>query len=89
MSYKNAAEILPPYLLKEVQKHIDGGLVYIPKASSRVGWGCLTGSKEAIEKRNREIIKLFQNGISISEISEEYYLSQETVRKIVYGKKLL
>lgn len=89
MSYKNAAEVLPPHLLEEVQKHIDGGLIYIPKASSRLSWGQLTGSKEAIEKRNKDIIKLFQKGISISKLSEKYYLSQETVRKIVYGKKLL
>ncbi len=89
MSYKNAAEVLPPHLLEEVQKHIDGGLIYIPKASNRVSWGQLTGSKEAIRKRNKDIIKLFQNGTSINAISEEYYLSQETVRKIVYGKKLL
>lgn len=89
MSYKNAAEVLPPHLLEEVQKHIDGGLIYIPKTSSRVSWGQLTGSKEAIRKRNKDIIKLFQNGTSINAISEEYYLSQETVRKIVYGKKLL
>jgi DNA-binding NarL/FixJ family response regulator len=89
LSYKNAAELLPPHLLEEVQKHIDGGLIYIPKASGRVSWGQLTGSKEALAERNKDIIELFQNGISIRKISEEYYLSQETVRKIVYGKKLL
>ena len=72
-----------------MQKHIDGGLIYIPKASGRVSWGQLTGSKEALAERNKDIIELFQNGISIRKISEEYYLSQETVRKIVYGKKLL
>ncbi|MDR7857416.1 CD3324 family protein [Tissierella sp.] len=89
MSYKKAAEILPPRLLEEVQKYVDGGLIYIPKSGDRVGWGELTGSKDAIEKRNKEIIKLFQYGTKISKISEDYYLSLETVRKIVYGKKLL
>ena len=89
MSYKKAAEILPPRLLEEVQKYVDGGLIYIPKSGDRVAWGELTGSKDAIEKRNEEIIKLFQYGTKISKIAEDYYLSHETVRKIVYGKKLL
>ncbi len=89
MSYKKAAEILPPRLLQEVQKYVDGGLIYIPKSSDRIGWGELTGSKDAIKKRNKEIIKLFQYGIKIDKIADDYYLSHETVRKIVYGKKLL
>ena len=43
LNYKKAAEILPPRLLEEVQKYVDGGLIYIPKSGDRVGWGELAG----------------------------------------------
>lgn len=89
MKYKKGAEVLPAHLLEEVQKYIDGGLVYIPKKSKRVGWGYLTGSRKLLEERNREILELYKNGIPIDEIANIYYLSEETIRKIVYGKKQL
>lgn len=89
MSYKKGAEVLPAHLLKEVQKYIDGGLIYIPKKSKRVGWGNLNGSKRLLEKRNERIYELYKNGTSIDEISNMYYLSEETIRKIIYGKKQL
>lgn len=89
MKYKKGAEVLPAHLLEEVQKYIDGGLVYIPKKSKRVGWGYLTGLRKLLEERNREILELYKNGIPIDEIANIYYLSEETIRKIVYGKKQL
>jgi len=89
LKYKKGAEVLPAHLLEEVQKYIDGGLVYIPKKSKRVGWGYLTGSRKLLEERNREILELYKNGIPIDEIANIYYLSEETIRKIVYGKKQL
>ncbi|MFA5524947.1 MAG: CD3324 family protein [Tissierellales bacterium] len=89
MSYKKGVEVLPAHLLKEVQKYIDGGLIYIPKKSERVGWGHLNGSKKLLEKRNDKIFELYRNGIPIDEIANKYYLCEETIRKIVYGKKQL
>lgn len=89
MRYKKGAEVLPAHLLEEVQKYVDGGLVYIPKKSKRVGWGHLTGSRKLLEERNREILELYKNGIPINEIANIYYLSEETIRKIIYGKKQL
>lgn len=89
MSYKKGVEVLPAHLLKEVQKYIDGGLIYIPKKSERVEWGHLNGSKKLLEKRNDKIFELYKNGISLDEIAHIYYLSEETIKKIVYGKKQL
>lgn len=87
MSYKKGAEVLPAHLLKEVQKYIDGGLIYIPKKSPRVGWGYLNGSRKSLEKRNMKIFQSFKSGMPIKEIAQSYYLSEETIKKIVYGKK--
>jgi len=89
LSYKKGVEVLPAHLLKEVQKYIDGGLIYIPKKSERVEWGHLNGSKKLLEKRNDKIFELYKNGISLDEIAHIYYLSEETIKKIVYGKKQL
>lgn len=46
MKYKNAAEILPPGLLREVQCHIEGELLYVPRSDSKQEWGALSGSKK-------------------------------------------
>lgn len=89
MSYKKGIEVLPAHLLEEVQKYVDGGLIYIPKKSGRVGWGRLNGSRKSLEKRNKKIVELYKNGVLIDEIADRYYLSEETIRKIVYGKKQL
>ncbi|WFA08027.1 CD3324 family protein [Tissierella sp. Yu-01] len=89
MGYKKGAEVLPAHLLKEVQKYIDGGLIYIPKKSNRVGWGNLNGSKKLLEKRNEMIYELYKNNTPIDELANMYYLSEETIRKIIYGKKQL
>ncbi|WP_390620616.1 hypothetical protein [Oceanobacillus picturae] len=46
MQYKNGKEVLPPNLLKEMQKYIQGELIYIPKKKSqRAGWGEVNGSR--------------------------------------------
>jgi hypothetical protein len=40
--YINADVILPEKLLKEVQKYINSGMVYVPKPEGvREGWGVL------------------------------------------------
>lgn len=78
--------MLPTHLLEELQKYVDGGLIYIPKKGKRMGWGSVSGSKKSIKERNVEIINLYREGSSVEELSEQYFLSVETIRKIVYGK---
>ncbi len=87
MSYKNAAEILPSHLLQEVQKYIEGGLIYIPKNGKKTAWGCLSGARTVIDNRNRKIISLYENNVTIEELSKKFFLSEETIKKIVYGNK--
>lgn len=89
MSYKKGEDVLPAHLLREVQKYINGALIYIPRAGKRAGWGRLNGSREAIKKRNEEIRALFQKGHDVEKLAAQFHLSVESVKKIVYGKNQL
>ena len=84
MKYRNGKEFLPTELLKELQKYVQGELVYIPKRESkRAGWGENNGTRMTIQKRNREIYRLHTNGVSTEELSLTYHLSVDSIRKIV------
>lgn len=85
MKYRKASEIFPDELLKEIQKYSSGELIYIPKKTEREGWGASSGAKTFYVQRNNEIrSKHHSEKKSIQELAEEYNLSPETVRKIVY-----
>ncbi|SEO11565.1 hypothetical protein SAMN04488134_1047 [Amphibacillus marinus] len=85
MQYKNGKEVLPQSLLEELQKYIQGELIYIPKQSGqRMGWGEGNGSRQMIRKRNEEIYRLYEGGYSLQALEEKYCLAADSVRKIVY-----
>lgn len=85
MKYRNASDILPDELLKELQKYASGEVLYIPSDKERKKWGTSSGSKVFYENRNEEIrYKYFRLKSSIEKISEEYCLSEETIKKIIY-----
>lgn len=86
MAYKNAARCLPPHLLAEIQKYVEGDIVYIPKRSQRRRWGELSGARQLIDRRNHRMAQLYQQGVSVEELAERFHLSIESVRKIVYGR---
>ena len=88
MQYENAKDILPASLLEEIQKYAEGKVIYIPKRSKREGWGEASGYREKLNKRNAAILNRYSSGTSIMEIAEEFFLSPETIKKIVYGKKI-
>lgn len=84
MSYKNGKDILPPALLKELQKYIDGQLIYVPKqATERAGWGEINGTKHSIQRRNREIYRQYMSGNSILDLIRTHHLSEDSIRKII------
>lgn len=87
MNYTKATDILPQHLLEEVQSYIDGTLLYIPKTGNKVKWGTHSGTREMLSARNEEILESYEQGYSICELAEEYYLCEDTIKKIVYGKK--
>ncbi|MCI8373055.1 MAG: hypothetical protein HFI75_11820 [Lachnospiraceae bacterium] len=84
MKYENGKDIFPQQLLKQIQKYAAGKLVYIPAEESRKVWGEKTGSRKLLLKRNYDIRLKFRNGVTIEQLADEYCLSYETVKKIVY-----
>lgn len=84
VNYKNGKDVLPPRLLKELQNYIQGELLYIPKPDrSRALWGELSGTRTSMAKRNEEIFRLYRTGHSVSDLAERFFLSDESIRKIV------
>lgn len=87
MKYTNAAEILPSGLLQEIQRYIEGELLYIPKSESKQEWGAVSGSKQFYSERNSRIRELFHGGTPVGELAEIFGLSCNTIKKIIYTKR--
>lgn len=87
MRYMNAHDVLPEELLKEIQKYVQGDLIYIPKKEKkRLQWGAMTGERHRLQKRNKHIKQQFKEGIPLQTIAEQHHLSIETIKKIAYKK---
>ena len=88
MKYVNAENIFPVELLNEIQKYVDGEMVYVPISNgSRKKWGENSGSKTYLNARNHEIRQKFSAGIKIDQLSDRFFLSHDSIKKIVYSKK--
>ncbi|SEN93102.1 hypothetical protein SAMN05518670_3099 [Paenibacillus sp. OK076] len=75
------------HLLNEIQKYMNGGLVYIPKSKGlRKKWGENSGSRKILNLRNDEIRQKFLDGDTIDQLSDRFCLSSDTIKKIVYTK---
>ena len=85
MRYKNASNVLPDDLLKEVQKYAAGETLYFPKVTDRKKWGENSGARAFFQQRNDEIRQKYLEKVSIERLADEYCLSEETIRKIVFG----
>jgi Mor family transcriptional regulator len=84
MSYKNGKDVLPPSLLKQLQEYIQGEIIYIPKkGQKRAGWGENNGTRLIIERRNREIFRMYQGGTTVMELIQSFHLSEDSIRKII------
>ncbi len=86
MKYENAADLFPKELLAQMQHYAQGKLVYIPKKDQRKSWGESSGYKLKLTRRNQMIRNMFMFGQTIGELSEKYFLSEETIKRIVYSK---
>ncbi len=88
MKYVNATTVLPNDLLKEIQKYVQGEALYIPKPiTSYHKWGSRSGGRRLLDERNSSIRERFENGDSITQLAEEFHLSIESIKKIVYSTK--
>jgi Mor family transcriptional regulator len=87
MKYIKAEMILPDKLLREIQNYVQGEYIYIPsELQKRKRWGEKSGSRIYIEKRNCEIRNKYRNGHKIENLSEQFFLSVESIKKIIYKK---
>ncbi|MEK4030618.1 MULTISPECIES: CD3324 family protein [Bacillaceae] len=87
MKYVKATAILPEQLIIEIQKYVQGETIYIPKPKTAYQkWGSRSGGRKFIDDRNAAIRRAFQNGEMIERLADEYCLSVETIKKIVYSK---
>jgi Mor family transcriptional regulator len=87
MKYVKATKILPEKLIIEIQKYVQGETIYIPKPETTYQrWGTCSGGRKRIDDRNNLIKSAFKKGRTIDQLAEEYFLSVETIKKIVYSK---
>ena len=85
MKYRNASEILPDELLKELQRYASGEILYVPSDGERKKWGAGNGTRHFYEQRNEEIRqKYIQQKVPLDMLCEEYKLSDETVIAILF-----
>ncbi|SFT08605.1 CD3324 family protein [Paenibacillus sp. BC26] len=87
MKYENANDVLPEELLREIQKYAAGKLLYIPSGEEKKAWGEATGYRDQLQKRNLMIRNKYAHGVTVSELADDYFLSLESIKKIIYAKK--
>ena len=83
MNYVNAKCVLPEALIVEIQKYVDGEMIYIPTKEGKRSWGQKNGTKKQYDVRNEEIRRLYRDGASVKELSEMFYLSTDSIKKII------
>lgn len=84
MKYIKADNILPDEIIELIQQYIDGEYIYIPrKKDQQMAWGEKNGTKDNLRNRNIEIYEAYANGKSIIELTEEYFLSESSIRRII------
>lgn len=85
MKYQNAKFLLPPGLFRQLQRYIQGGYLYVPAPEKEhKRWGELSGYREELERRNRQIASEAKAGASLDALAQKYFLSVSAIRKIVY-----
>lgn len=85
MRYVNAREVLPEPLVRELQKVVPGGCLYVPRdGESRRRWGEASGYRGELERRNRQIREERADGASIADLADRHGLSVHAIKKIVY-----
>ena len=88
MKYVKAETILPGDLVREIQKYIQGEYLYIPsQLETRKKWGEKSGNRVLIQNRNKDIRSKYASGYKIKDLAEEFFLSEDSIKKIIYSKE--
>lgn len=87
MKYVKAQNVLPETILRIIQDYVDGEFIYIPrKDTEQKHWGEKSGSKDWFAQRNSEIYLEHKAGVNVEELAVKYYLSKQSIRRIVSRK---
>lgn len=90
MRYVKALDVLPAEVVKIIQEYVDGEYLYVPiKNENHKSWGEKSGIKSTLKIRNNEIYKKYLSGATINSLTKEYYLSEQSIRRIISQKKNL
>ena len=60
MKYRNAKDIFPEKLLKQIQKYVSGETIYIPAGAEKKDWGATSGYQQYIRERTQQSVILFK-----------------------------
>jgi Mor family transcriptional regulator len=86
MKYQKAQDLFPGRLLEEMQRYAEGCVIYIPKREGkRRAWGEATGAREQRLLRDAQIRSDYKEGASLDVLSKRYFLSVESIKKIIYS----
>lgn len=89
MKYIKAQDALPEEIVELIQKYVDGEFLYIPRKNGKQkSWGENSGIKESLKERNKQIYCEYKSGASVLELSKIYYLSEQSIRRIISQEKL-
>lgn len=88
MGYIRAEDILPEDVLALVQQYVDGQMIYIPRKSGcHKSWGAGTETKKDLMIRNEEMYEAYLSGVTVAELSEKYFLTEKSIRRIIREHK--
>lgn len=88
MGYMRAEDILPKDVLELVQQYADGQMIYIPRKSDcHKSWGAGTETKKALMIRNEQMYEEYQSGVTITQLSARYFLTEKSVQRIIRNHK--
>jgi hypothetical protein len=80
-SYANARDILPGEVLRMLQAHFEGGLLWVPPQEAR------RGKRRDHQTRNEEIRAEKGRGVATKALARKFGLSEERIRQIARHSK--
>ncbi|WP_160689899.1 CD3324 family protein [Clostridium sp. C2-6-12] len=90
MKYVKALDVLPEEIIKIIQEYVDGEYLYVPrKNENHKAWGEKSGIRKSLKVRNKEIYKKYLDGVTINQLTQEYYLTEKSIRRIISEHKAL